>query len=177
MHRSTSELEARLPHILGAPADAGRVEMIVRRPQEDEREIVELGTLDLEAGLVGDSWSTRGEHPNREAQVTLMNSRVTEAVAGSRERWPLAGDQIYVDLDISTDNLPPGSRLRVGDAVIEISSTPHTGCSKFSGRYGAEALRFVNVGEGRGRRFRGANAFVVEGGSFAVGDEVTKVLL
>jgi MOSC domain-containing protein YiiM len=96
-------------------------------------------------------------------------------VAVTRERWPLAGDQIYVDMDISHDNLPAGSRIRVGEAIVEISEVPHTGCAKFSGRFGAEALRFANIGPGRDNRFRGVNAFVVEGGTFAVGDKITKL--
>jgi MOSC domain-containing protein YiiM len=109
------------------------------------------------------------------AQLTLMNARVADAVAVTRERWPLAGDQIYVDLDISHENLPAGSRIRVGTAVVEISEVPHTGCAKFSGRFGAEALRFANVGIGRDNRFRGVNAFIVNDGSISVGDKVTKL--
>lgn len=167
-----------LDDILAAPADAGPIEMIVRRPGENQREVVESAELDVEEGLVGDSWIDRvDEHgqPNHHAQLTLMNSRVTDAVAGSRERWPLAGDQIYVDMDISQENLPPGARIRVGDAVVEISETPHTGCAKFSGRFGKEALRFANVGVGRDNRFRGVNAFVVESGPVKVGDKITKL--
>ena len=81
---------------------------------------------------------------NPDAQLTLMNARVVALVAGERERWPLAGDQLYVDLDLSADNLPPGTRLAVGSAVIEVTPEPHTGCAKFSARFGSEALRFVN---------------------------------
>lgn len=173
MHRTTAELDGHLDDILGAPTDNGPVEMIVRRPAEDERETIETGELDKEAGLVGDDWYRRGE-PYLGAQLTLMNSRVVDAVAGGRERWPLAGDQIYVDLDISHENLPAGTRLEIGGALIEISDTPHTGCAKFAGRYGKEALRWVNVGEGKERRFRGVYAFVVEPGSFSVGDKVKK---
>lgn len=174
MHRTTDQLDGHLEHILEAPSDDGPVEMIVRRPAEDERETIETGELDSEAGLVGDDWSRRGE-PYVGAQLTLMSSRVADAVAVTRDRWPLAGDQIYVDMDISQDNLPAGTRLAIGDAVIEISETPHTGCAKFAGRYGKEALRWVNVGEGKPRRFRGVYAFVVDNGSFSVGDKVRKV--
>jgi MOSC domain-containing protein YiiM len=178
MHRTTAELEEMLEGILEAPRDAGPIEMIVRRPRVDEREIVESAELTTERGLSGDSWIDRVDEngdPYMAAQLTLMNSRVTDAVAGSRDRWPLAGDQIYVDMDISRENLPPGSRIRVGDAVVEISDVPHTGCDKFASRYGKEALRWVNVGLGRENRFRGVNAFVVESGSFRVGDEITKI--
>jgi MOSC domain-containing protein YiiM len=178
MHRSTEVLEAMLDDILAAPKDAGPIEMIVRRPGENQREIIESGELTVEQGLVGDNWMKRldenGE-PNRSAQLTLMNSRVTDAVAVTRERWPLAGDQIYVDMDISVDNLPPGTRIEVGGAVVEISDKPHTGCAKFAGRFGKEALRFANVGPGRDNRFRGVNAFVVESGTLRVGDKITKL--
>lgn len=178
MQRTTAELEALVDGILAAPKDAGSIEMIVRRPAENEREVVESAQLSTEFGLVGDDWVNRVDEngdPHRAAQLTLMNARVTDAVAVTRERWPLAGDQVYVDMDISMANLPPGSRVKLGDAIVEISVVPHTGCAKFAGRFGKDALRFANVGPGRENRFRGVNAFVVEGGSFAVGDDVTKV--
>ena len=181
MHRSTDELRAQLPTIESAPTDAGSIAMIVRRPGEDAREVVQTAKLDVDGGLVGDNWLARGNPhmpdgaADPEAQITIMNSRVTEAVAGGRERWPLAGDQIYVDMNLSMDNIPAGTRLTIGDAVVEISAKPHTGCDKFAARFGAEALRFVNVGEGKTRRYRGVNARVVEGGSFSTGDQITKV--
>lgn len=178
MHRTTAQLEHLLDDILAAPKDNGPIEMIVRRPDENEREVVQSGKLTTEGGLQGDNWIARVDEngdPYLPAQLTLMNARVAEAVATTRERWPLAGDQIYVDMDISHENLPSGARIRVGEAVVEISEVPHTGCAKFSGRFGKEALRFVNVGPGRDGRFRGVNAFVVEGGSFAVGDKITKL--
>jgi MOSC domain-containing protein YiiM len=178
MHRTTAELETFIDEILAAPKDAGPIELIVRRPFEGERQIVEDAELSTEWGLVGDNWIDRvDEHgqPHMKAQLTLMNARVADAVAVTRERWPLAGDQIYVDLDISHENLPAGSRIRVGTAVVEISEVPHTGCAKFSGRFGAEALRFANVGIGRDNRFRGVNAFIVDDGSISVGDKVTKL--
>lgn len=178
MHRTTAELETMLDGILEAPKDAGPIEMIVRRPNENQREIIESAELTTERGLDGDSWIDRVDEngdPYMAAQLTIMNSRVTDAVAGSRERWPLAGDQIYVDMDISKENLPPGSRIEVGEAVVEISEVPHTGCDKFASRYGKEALRWVNVGTGRENRFRGVNAFVVESGSVRVGDKITKL--
>lgn len=178
MHRTTEELQARLDHILDAPSDAGAIEMIVRRPEEDRREVVDAASLDANHGLVGDNWETRVDedgNPHFHAQLTLMNSRVADAVAISRERWPLAGDQIYVDMDLSIENLPAGSRIRVGEAVVEISDVPHTGCPKFAARFGPEALRFANVGLGKENRFRGVNAFVVEGGAVAAGDLITKL--
>lgn len=179
MHRTSDQLEKTLGNILEAPGDGGRIEMIARRPSEDQRETLESGILDEDLGLIGDDWKARGEaYPQekyRLTQVTLMNSRVAAAVAVTPERWPLAGDQIYVDMDLSAENLPPGTRLQVGEAIIEVSAIPHTGCKKFSGRFGADALRFVNIGPGREGRFRGMNAFVVRGGSFEVGDTVRKI--
>lgn len=178
MQKTIEELQTMLDDILAAPKDAGPVEMIVRRPAENQREVIQSAELSAELGLVGDNWIDRvgpDGSPNHDAQLTLMNSRVTDAIAGSRERWPLAGDQIYVDMDISVENLPPGSRIQVGEAVVEVSDKPHTGCAKFAGRFGKEALRFANVGIGRENRFRGVNAFVVESGSFQVGDKVTKL--
>lgn len=174
MHRSIEELQTFMGHIEKAPADAGPVEMIVRRPDEDRREMLESGTLDPEIGLVGDNWVDRGAS-GPETQLTLMSSRVLDAVAMSRDRWPLAGDQIIVDLDLSKDNLPAGTKLAIGDGVVEITEIPHTGCAKFAGRFGNEGLRFVNTGEGRERRFRGVYARVVERGEFSVGDKVTKI--
>lgn len=178
MHRTTAELEARTEEILAAPKDAGPIEMIVRRPEQDMREQVHSGELNTREGLVGDNWARRVDpsgEPSWRAQLTLMNARVADAVAGTRDRWPLAGDQIYVDMDLSVQNLPPGARIRVGDAVVEISEVPHTGCAKFASRFGKEALRYANVGAGRENRFRGVNAFVVEDGPVSVGDKVTKL--
>jgi hypothetical protein len=178
MQRTSAELEALLDDILAAPKDGGLIEMIVRRPAENEREVIEFAELTSEAGLVGDDWVNRLDENDElrlAAQLTLMNSRVADAVAATRERWPLAGDQVYVDMDLSMANLPPGSKLRLGEAVVEISEVPHTGCAKFAGRFGKDALRFANVGPGRENRFRGVNAFVIEGGSFSLGDMVTKL--
>ena len=181
MHKTIAELENWLDEILAAPTDSGPIEMIVLRPAVDERETLESGVLDTEVGLIGDNWMVKGSsstsdgRANPEAQLTLMSSRVAAAIAGTRDRWPLAGDQIYVDMNLSVENLPPGTRLRIGDANIEISAKPHTGCDKFAGRFGKDALRFANAGGGRAQRFRGVNAFVVTGGAFRVGDEIAKM--
>lgn len=174
MHRSTADLEESLDQILDAPEDNGRIEMIVRRPNEDEREVIDVGELNGEFGLVGDNWSRRGQD-DRQSQITLMSSRVVAAMSDGRHQWPLAGDQIYVDMDLSVDNLPSGARLSLGDAVIQISEIPHTGCQKFASRFGAEALRFANIGEGKARRFRGVYAWVVEDGMIRTGDKVSKL--
>jgi MOSC domain-containing protein YiiM len=166
--------------VRAAPADDGRVELIVRRPEVDARELVEEATLDLEDGLVGDNWhvkpSLKTGAPNPDAQLTVMNARVTALVAGEdRERWALAGDQLYVDLDLSYRNLPPGTRLRVGEAVIEVTEEPHRGCGKFSSRFGVEALKFVNSAVGRELNMRGINTRIVTGGVVRTGDPVVKV--
>lgn len=173
-HRSADELTAGLDGILRSPADQGTVELIVRRPAESEREVLDDGVLDLGEGLVGDTWHRRGT-PNPDAQLTLMNARAIELIAGSRERWPLAGDQLYVDLDLGFKNLEAGTRLAIGDAVVEVTALPHTGCAKFSARFGTEALKFVNKPPGRELRLRGMNTRIVTPGAVRVGDAITKL--
>jgi MOSC domain-containing protein len=176
-----TRLEASLDHIREAPADRGTVELIARRPAEDEREVLSEAHLDLHEGLVGDTWRARGSSrtpdggPSLEAQLTLMSSRAAAAIAGDREHWPLAGDQFYVDFDISRTNLPPGTRVQIGSAVIEFSEPPHTGCAKFSARYGVDALKFVNSEVGRELRLRGANCRVVVAGKVRPGDTIVKL--
>jgi len=178
-YASPAELEAGLEHLRAAPRGAGVVELIVRRPAEGEREVVEEAELDREDGLVGDSWKARGRSGGRpastNAQVTVMNARATALVAGDRERWPLAGDQLYVDFDLSGDHIPPGTRLELGSAVLEVTEEPHTGCKKFSGRFGLEALKFVNSPEGRELNLRGSNTRVVQAGTVRAGDTVQKL--
>jgi hypothetical protein len=168
------ELNAGFASIAGSPPDEGRLEMVVRRPAEDEREVVTEARIEPGHGLVGDSWSSRAK-VSAEAEITLMNARCIALLAGSRERWPLAGDQLYVDLDLSEANLPAGSRLRVGEAVLEVSAKPHRGCAKFAARFGDEALRFVSSEQGLAARLRGLNARVVDAGTVRVGDAVAKV--
>jgi MOSC domain-containing protein YiiM len=180
-HVELAGLEESLDHIREAPADGGTVELIARRPAEDEREVVTEAYLDAHDGLEGDTWRARGSRhtpdggPDPQAQLTLMNARATAAIAGERERWALAGDQIYVDLDISCANLPPGSRVQIGSAVIEFSEAPHTGCAKFSARFGNDAMRFVNSPIGRELRLRGANCRVVKAGTVRAGDAIKKL--
>jgi MOSC domain-containing protein YiiM len=176
-----SRLEQSLDHIREAPADGGTVELIAIRPAVDEREILTEALIDLEEGIIGDSWRARGSSSmpdgsaNPVAQVTVMNARAAAAIAGDRDQWALAGDQIYVDLDLSLLNLPAGSRIQVGSAVLELSEAPHTGCAKFSARFGNDALRFVNSPLGRELRLRGANCRVVVGGVVRPGDTITKL--
>lgn len=180
-HLDVDELEAGFEHIRLSPKDQGTVEMIVRRPDTDGREELSRGELDTVEGLAGDNWARRGSsgtvdgsaHP--EMQLNIMNSRVVDLVAVTKDRWPLAGDQIYVDLDLSKENLPAGTQLELGTAVIEVTSPPHTGCKKFAARFGVEAMKFVNSGRGKELCFRGINAKVVQPGSFEVGDVMSKI--
>ena len=181
-HLTTEELEAGLDRILDAPASPGIVELIVRRPAVGEREVLEEGELDLTEGLVGDTWIVRGSkrtkdgssHPDM--QLNVMSARAVDLVAaGDRERWALAGDQLYVDLDLSEANLPPGTRLALGSAVIEVTAEPHTGCAKFHARFGGDAHRFVNTKQHRHLRLRGLNAKVVEPGTVRSGDAIRKL--
>jgi len=176
-----SELEAGLGEVGRSPKDGGVLEMIVRRPQVGEREILEEGQLDLVDGLVGDSWKLRTSKrtadgaPHPDMQLNLINSRLVSLVAQDRSRWHLAGDQLYVDLDLSEANLPPGTRLSIGSAVIEVTAEPHTGCSKFVERFGLDAMKFVNAPERKDLHLRGINARVVRPGVLRVGDSITKL--
>ena len=177
-HRTAEELAAGLDAIRRSPRGTGRVELVVRRPAVGEREVLDEGRLDLAVGLVGDTWDQRpsartddgGPHPDM--QLNIMNAAAAALIAGARERWPLAGDQLYVDLDIGVDALPEWTKLRIGTAVIEITDQPHTGCAQFSQRFGVDALRFVNSPDGKAVRARGVNARVVEPGLVRPGDEI-----
>jgi len=181
LHRTPDQLEAGLAAIRAAPNDGGTLELIACRPDKYERVVLDTATLDVDAGVVGDSWVTRGSRampdhaPNPEAQVTLMNARVIALLAGDRARWPIAGDQLYVDLDLSLDNLPAGTRLQLGDAVLQVTPLPHTGCAKFSARFGSEALRWVNTPTGRALNLRGIHARVVTAGRVRRGDAIRKL--
>ena len=176
-----SELEAGLDSIRQSPKQEGRLALIVRRPAIDKREVLEEGNLDLQEGLVGDTWRTRGSprnadgSPDTEMQLTIMNVHVITLLAQSKERWTLAGDQLFVDFDLSLGNLPVGTRLALGTAVVEVTAQPHTGCSKFMSRFGTEALKFVNSPLGTQLRLRGLNAKVVKPGTIRVGDMMKKL--
>jgi len=177
---STEDLEAGLDEVRRSPCDGGTLELIVARPSLAERAVLDVGHLDEVEGLVGDNWRARGSrshpeglaHPDR--QVTLMNARAADLVAGTRDRWGLAGDQLYVDLDLSTENLPPCTRLAIGDAILEVTAAPHRGCAKFTNRFGEWATRFVNSPDGSALRLRGINAKVVQSGRITRGDAIHK---
>lgn len=180
-HLTMAELEAGMEHVRESPRQDGVVRMIARRPNVDEREIMDEVELDLSDGMVGDSWKSRGSSSthdgsaNLDAQITVMNARTIALLAQTEDRWSLAGDQLFVDFDLSDDNIPAGTRLAIGSAVIEVSSKPHTGCSKFSSRFGLEALKFVNSPEGKYLHLRGINTRVVQAGTVRAGDVVKKL--
>jgi hypothetical protein len=180
-HLTTSELEAGLERIGESPRDGGVLEMIVRRPKIGEREILQDGHLDVDEGLVGDTWKIRSSRrtadgmPHPDMQLNLMNSRVVNLVSQDRSRWHLAGDQLFVDFDLSEANLPAGTKLAIGSAVIEVTAEPHTGCSKFVERFGVDAMKFVNASERKDLHLRGVNARVVQPGAVRIGDRITKL--
>ena len=180
-YRTTEELEAFEPVLRAAPRDVGTLDLVVRRPAPGEREVLDEGRLSFAEGLVGDTWNVRGSsrtgdgssHPDM--QLNVMSARMIGFLAGDPERRALAGDQLYLDLDLSHDNLPAGTRLAIGEAVIEVTAQAHTGCAKFVQRFGADAMRFVNGRLGRELRLRGLNARVVTEGVVRPGDKVSKV--
>jgi hypothetical protein len=182
-HLTIEELQAGLTEIRQSPADAGVLGMIVRRPGIGLRQILPEGQLDLLDGLVGDTWKTRpssrtpDRSPHPDMQINIINARLVALVAQERERWALAGDQLYVDLDLSAANLPPGTRLAIGTALIEVTDQPHTGCGKFVERFGVDAMKFVNSPLGRELNLRGINARVVQPGIIRAGDTAKKVRL
>jgi hypothetical protein len=180
-HLSTAALEAGLDHVRDSPSDGGTVELIVCRPAVNERVVLDEGMLVADAGLAGDSWQARGSkrtadgsaHPDM--QLTVMNARAALLVARDPGRRQLAGDQLYADLDIGVANLPPGTRLGLGSAVIEVTGRPHLGCVKFAARFGQDALRFVNSRTGRALRLRGLNTRIVVSGTVRPGDVIRKL--
>lgn len=173
-HLTHAELEAGLDAIRNSPKNEGVLEMIVVRPRPSAREVLHEAELHPAVGLQGDSWSLRGPSPDPQTQLNIMNARAVALIAQDRTRWPLAGDQLFVDLDLSDDNLPPGSQIEIGTALIEVSAKPHTGCGKFVERFGVDAQKFVNSPLGRQLHLRGINARVIRAGAVRVGDRAVK---
>ena len=180
-HLSMEELEAGLDEIRKSPKDQGILEMLVRRPKENEREVLKTGELSTESGLIGDNWKTRGSsrtndgfgHP--EMQLNIMNSRTIALLAQDKENWKLAGDQLFIDIELSDENLPTGSQLKIGTAIIEVTPIPHNGCKKFTERFGVDAVKFVNSPIGKELHLRGINAKVIQAGTISVGDVAEKL--
>ena len=179
MFLSVSELEAGVDDIKSSPKDGGVVEKIVCRPAVGERRELDQAQLDVQVGLVGDNWAKRvfGKiQPNPDMQLNLMNARAIALIARSPDRWQLAGDQFYVDLDLSPANLPPGTQLLIGDAVIEVTAEPHLGCSKFIARFGRDAALFVNSAAGKALNLRGINARIIQSGKVQPGSIISKIV-
>jgi hypothetical protein len=180
VHLPLAELMAGVDAIRRSPSDDGRVELIVRRPEVETREVLTEARVDEHDGLVGDCWLERGSSStddgsaNADAQITVTNARSIGLIAGDDARWPLAGDQFYVDLDLSEANAPPGTVLELGSALLEVTAVPHRGCGKFSKRFGVDALKFVNSTVGRELNLRGINTRVVRGGTVRTGDTIRK---
>ena len=179
-HLTLEELEAGLAQVAQSPKDNGELRLIVRRPANGQREILQAGEVDLAVGLVGDNWKTRGSPrapdglANPNSQVTIMNARVIALLAREENRWPLAGDQLYVDFDLSASNIPPGTQLAIGSAVLEVTAQPHAGCKKFAERFGVQSVEFVNSPEQKEMQLRGINTKVVRPGIIRVRDVVKK---
>jgi len=179
-HLTIKKLKSRLAQVAQSPKDKEELKLIVRRPADGQREVLQQGELDLVIGLVGDNWKARGSRhmadgaANPNAQVTIMNARVIGLLAREESRWPLAGDQLYVDFDLSAGNIPPGTQLAIGAAVLEVTAQPHTGCKKFAERFGVESVEFMNSPEKKEMQLRGINSKVVQAGVIRVGDSVRK---
>ncbi len=181
MHLTKEQLEAGLEEIRKSPKHEGAIEMIVRRPVENEREVLQTGELTFSDGLAGDIWKIKGSsrtadgssHP--EMQLNIMNARAIALIAQQKERWPLAGDQFYIDLDLSEENLPAGTRLQLGTAIVEVTPIPHNGCKKFVDRFGLAAMQFVNSAVGKQLHLRGINAKVIQEGTVKTADICRKL--
>lgn len=176
-HLTMAQLERNLDEIRRSPKEQGKLALIVRRPRSGEREVIETGELTVAEGLAGDNWSTRTPDlpldPDR--QLTIVNARVAGLLAQDPERWQLFGDQLYVDLELSQENLPSGTRLSLGGAVIEVTPVDHTGCKGFAQRFGVDAVKFVSTPSGKSLRLRGIYARVVQPGTIRAGDAVRKL--
>lgn len=180
-HLTRADLEAGVDGIRQSPADHGRVAAVVVRPSVNERLDLDECELSPERGVHGDQWANDcwlklpDGTPHPDVQVAIMNARCIALLAVTRERWSLAGDNLFVDLDLSADNLPAGQRLAIGGTILEITSQAHNGCRKFLERYGQDAVSFVNSAVGRQLHLRGVYARVMQGGSVRVGNMITKV--
>ena len=180
-HLDKAELQAGVPRILESPSNDGTLDAIVIRLAEGEREELDSCEMSLQGGMRGDHWakgcwmSTEAGEPHPDVQICIMNSRCIDLIADDRSRWALAGDNLFIDLDLRPQNLPAGTRLAIGSALLEITDTPHNGCAKFAERFGQAAVVFVNSPQGKAQRRRGIYARVVRDGKVTVGARITKV--
>ncbi|MCX4026571.1 MOSC domain-containing protein [Endozoicomonas sp. SM1973] len=180
-YTSREGLELALEIIKQSPKQEGSVKLIVCRPSVDQRKVLEVGELSLEEGLLGDNWKQRELTRSKNGmvkvdnQLNLMNSRVIEAITTDKEQWQLAGDQFYVDFDLSYENTPPGAQLLIGNAIIEVTEEPHLGCKKFADRFGMDAVKFVNSEQGKQLNLRGINAKIIKPGLVKVGSIIKKI--
>ena len=180
-HLALTELNEGLPDILGSPKDNGTLAGIVIRPKKGVRRELDSCELSLALGVHGDRWAegcwktTEDGSPHPDVQICIMNARCIALIAQERGNWAPAGDNLFIDLDLSPANTPPGTRLAIGTAVIEITDTPHNGCESFIARYGRDACVFVNTGEGKRLRLRGIYGRVVQDGRVSIGDVVSNV--
>lgn len=179
-YRTETEILEGFEAVRNSPSDQGLLEAIVIRPVSNERRSLQQCRLSPEGGTEGDSWAKGcwlklpDGRPHPDVQICLMNSRMIHLVAGERDRWELAGDNLFVDLNLSRENLPTGQRLQIGECVLEITAQAHNGCAKFRQRFGPSALSFVNSPTGKQFRLRGVYAKVIQAGDVRVGDQITK---
>lgn len=170
---TSEQIEAELSDVLASSQDRGKLEAIVIRPEQNQREHREAVYLSPEGGVEGDRWST--SEGDRRAQVSLMNARLLRLIARDEERMSLAGDNLIVDLDLSETNIRAGQKLMIGEALLEVTDLAHTGCDKFAERFGPDAVRYINATERKSLHLRGLYARVLKAGTVRVGDVVQKV--
>jgi MOSC domain-containing protein YiiM len=169
-HLSLDALEDGLAALPPPPRDRGRVTLIVRRRADGVRETPARVELTRERGVPGDRWQ-RLQPDAPQMQLAVMQQDLAELIANGQP-LSLFGDNLFVDLDLSAANLPFGSQIRVGSAIVEMTPEPHDGCHKFAGRFGNDALRFVATKATRAENRRGVYWTTIEAGEVAVGDEL-----
>ena len=180
-HLTETEILDGLVEVRKSPPNDGLLEAIVIRPASEKRLSLQRCRLSPEGGTEGDAWA-RGcwlklpdGSPHPDVQICIMNSRMINLLAGEKQRWELAGDNLFIDLDLSRENLQAGQLLRIGECVMEITEQSHNGCAKFSQRFGPSALKVVNSPTGKELRLRGIYAKVINAGDVSVGDRITKL--
>ncbi len=180
--RSLQALKAGLDAMLAAaPKDNGTLDLIVMRPDHDLRVLPQSFEVRGDDGLPGDHWKRGTGYAledgtgDPDAQICMMMSGCIRAIAGDKANWPPAGDNFFIDMDLTPANMPPGTRFAIGSAEFVVTGIPHNGCQSFIDRYGRDACLFVNTGEGKAHRLRGIYARVTRDGTVSVGDTVRKL--